>query len=162
MSNSSNQNQNSWRLLYRTAILQKDRPSSGQRILRAERAIVLRRRELDGQFGEQAQAEKGAMNDALDVLKALRSAQDLCWICGKPIAVGTVRRYGDRVHEDCCAPKLKLEQATDGRYRREDNQEKLATALQVLFDLLEEYTPVWYTQEHHDMACAVLASSRTH
>jgi len=38
------------------------------------------------------------------------------------------------------------------------NQEKLVTALQTLFKLLEEYAPGWYTQEHHDLASEALRS----
>ena len=29
---------------------------------------------------------------------------------------------------------------------------KLREALQMLYDLLEEYAPAWYTEEHHDKA----------
>lgn len=32
------------------------------------------------------------------------------------------------------------------------------TVLQELFDLLEEYAPVWYTEELHDRAEAALSS----
>lgn len=39
-------------------------------------------------------------------------------------------------------------------------QEDLVRALQMLFDLLEEYAPAWYTQEHHDIATDALASAR--
>ena len=42
-----------------------------------------------------------------------------------------------------------------------DNQKKLVAALQMLFDLLEEYAPLWYTQKHRDKAIAVLASIET-
>jgi hypothetical protein len=38
-----------------------------------------------------------------------------------------------------------------------DNQRKLAAALQTLFGLLEEYAPLWYTEEHPDKAVAALA-----
>jgi len=41
------------------------------------------------------------------------------------------------------------------------NQKKLVTALQMLFDLLEEYAPRWYTQQHRDKAVAALASTET-
>jgi hypothetical protein len=37
------------------------------------------------------------------------------------------------------------------------NQEKLVAALQVLFDLLEEYAPHWYMKKHRDLASAALA-----
>ena len=40
----------------------------------------------------------------------------------------------------------------------QDNQKKLVATLQMLFDLLEEYAPRWYTQQHRDKAIAVLAS----
>ena len=33
---------------------------------------------------------------------------------------------------------------------------KLQEALQMLYDLLEEYAPSWYTEEHHDKAEAAL------
>jgi hypothetical protein len=37
------------------------------------------------------------------------------------------------------------------------NQEKLVAALQVLFDLLEEYAPHWYRKKHRDLALGALA-----
>jgi len=161
MSNTSAQNQqNNWQLLYKAALLRKDSPASEQRILKAESAIALRRSELDGHTGQRTQVEKEAMEAALYVLKTLRSAQFLCRICGKPLVGGTAQGSGDRVHEHCHALKLKLEQATVGTDERRANQEKLAIALRMLFDLLEEYAPLWYTQEHHDTVCAALASSR--
>ena len=42
----------------------------------------------------------------------------------------------------------------------QDNQEELVKALQMLFDLLEDYAPCWYSEEHHDTASAALAHSR--
>lgn len=39
----------------------------------------------------------------------------------------------------------------------ENAQKKLADALKTLFELLEEYAPSWYTQEHRDQAKAALA-----
>ena len=39
----------------------------------------------------------------------------------------------------------------NGKTRKVRNdQEKLVTALRTLFDLLEDYAPHWYTQEHHE------------
>jgi len=35
---------------------------------------------------------------------------------------------------------------------------KLREALKILYDLLEEYAPSWYTEEHHDKAEAALRS----
>jgi len=35
-------------------------------------------------------------------------------------------------------------------------QERLAHALTVLHELLEEYSPSWYTQKHHKIAEAAL------
>jgi hypothetical protein len=46
---------------------------------------------------------------------------------------------------------------SDVRKLRED-QRKLVTALKTLFDLLEDYAPHWYAQEHHDIASDALAS----
>lgn len=39
------------------------------------------------------------------------------------------------------------------------SQEKLVKALQMVFDLLEEYAPQWYTKEHHDIASEALATA---
>jgi hypothetical protein len=39
-----------------------------------------------------------------------------------------------------------------------ENEEKLLRALHMLFDLLEDYAPRWYTEEHHEYACDALAS----
>jgi hypothetical protein len=38
-----------------------------------------------------------------------------------------------------------------------EDQQRIVTAFQALFDLLENYAPAWYTQEHHDLACEALA-----
>lgn len=42
--------------------------------------------------------------------------------------------------------------------RLQEHQQKLNDALRVLFSLLEQYAPPWYTQDHHDQAEAALAS----
>jgi len=34
-----------------------------------------------------------------------------------------------------------------------------SAALERLFELLEEYAPVWYTEEHHNLAVDALAQS---
>ena len=36
------------------------------------------------------------------------------------------------------------------------DHQKTVTALRTLFDLLENYAPAWYTQEHHDLASEAL------
>lgn len=33
-------------------------------------------------------------------------------------------------------------------------------ALKLLYDILEDYAPVWYTEEHHDKAAAALRSAK--
>ncbi len=38
-------------------------------------------------------------------------------------------------------------------------QKQILVALHTLFDLLEEYAPCWYTEEHHQRALAALAVS---
>jgi hypothetical protein len=40
------------------------------------------------------------------------------------------------------------------------SEQKLVRALQMLFDLLEDYAPRWYTEEHHHYAYAALASAK--
>ena len=44
--------------------------------------------------------------------------------------------------------------------RLQNNRKKLQEALKLLFDLLEEYSPLWYTKEHHDQAKAALACNK--
>ena len=45
----------------------------------------------------------------------------------------------------------------NGRLRTEiSNETRLYGALKSLFDLLENYGPVWYTLEHHDQAQTAL------
>jgi hypothetical protein len=34
-----------------------------------------------------------------------------------------------------------------------------SAALKILFELLEDYAPVWYTEEHHNLAAEALAQS---
>lgn len=41
-----------------------------------------------------------------------------------------------------------------------DSQRELVRALQTLFDLLEQYAPSWYTEEHHNQALAALRLQR--
>ena len=38
-------------------------------------------------------------------------------------------------------------------------QEQMQDALKVLFDLLEEYAPSWYTEEHHSQTLSALEAS---
>ena len=38
-----------------------------------------------------------------------------------------------------------------------DNQKKLITALQMVFDLLEDYAPRWYTRKYRDLLSRTLA-----
>jgi hypothetical protein len=40
--------------------------------------------------------------------------------------------------------------------RLREEQQQLWDALKVLFDLLEEYAPMWYTEEHHRQALSAL------
>jgi hypothetical protein len=37
-----------------------------------------------------------------------------------------------------------------------EDQTRLTAALTLLFDLLEEYSPLWYEKRHHDKAKAAL------
>jgi hypothetical protein len=43
---------------------------------------------------------------------------------------------------------------------RRKNEAKLVSALEVMFGLLEEYGPTWYSEECHNQALAALDSSR--
>jgi hypothetical protein len=43
--------------------------------------------------------------------------------------------------------------------RLRQEQKEILEALKMLFDLLEEYGPCWYTEEHHDRALFALAVS---
>ena len=38
----------------------------------------------------------------------------------------------------------------------ESTEERVVRALTLLYELLEEYAPSWYTQEHHEIAKAAL------
>ena len=40
--------------------------------------------------------------------------------------------------------------------RLQEEQREALGALKMLFDLLEEYAPGWYTQEHHSKALSAL------
>jgi hypothetical protein len=44
-------------------------------------------------------------------------------------------------------------------YRTQQEQKQLLDALKMLFDLLEEYAPTWYTEEHHRQALSALEAS---
>jgi hypothetical protein len=43
--------------------------------------------------------------------------------------------------------------------RSRQEQEEVLDALKMLFDLLEEYAPAWYTEEHHRQALSALEAS---
>jgi hypothetical protein len=45
---------------------------------------------------------------------------------------------------------------SDRANRGADEVVKLREALKMLYDLLEQYAPSWYTEEHHDKAEAAL------
>jgi hypothetical protein len=48
-------------------------------------------------------------------------------------------------------------QSESGRVGQE--QKQILDALKMLFDLLEEYAPSWYTEEHHRQALSALEPS---
>jgi hypothetical protein len=63
------------------------------------------------------------------------------------------------LHEDCYLLKLNRKQSTTptgGVGLRKSR--RIREALKMLYDLLEEYAPSWYTEEHHDKAEAALRS----
>jgi hypothetical protein len=43
--------------------------------------------------------------------------------------------------------------------RTGQEQKQVLDALKMLFDLLEEYAPMWYTEEHHTHALSALKAS---
>jgi hypothetical protein len=43
--------------------------------------------------------------------------------------------------------------------RSRQDQKEVLDALKMLFDLLEEYAPSWYTEEHHTQALSALQAS---
>jgi hypothetical protein len=43
--------------------------------------------------------------------------------------------------------------------RTGQEQKQILDALKMLFDLLEEYAPAWYTEEHHRQALSALEAS---
>lgn len=43
-----------------------------------------------------------------------------------------------------------------------ENEAELMAALKMLFELLEEYAPAWYTEEHRNKAVAALACKHSH
>lgn len=66
----------SWRELYRAAISETDQQKLPSRIAEAERALVLRGRELSATSGNNRD-EGQAMDDALHALRALRHCLEL-------------------------------------------------------------------------------------
>lgn len=52
------------------------------------------------------------------------------------------------------ARRVAGEKAEVLKLRRKEKQ--LREALKMLFDLLEEYAPTWYTEEHHENAGVAL------
>jgi hypothetical protein len=62
-----------WRALYRAAIFETNRNAIPKRVSEAEKAVLLRGRELFSHVG--TLEEKEALEDALYALRAFRSAQ---------------------------------------------------------------------------------------
>ena len=57
------------------------------------------------------------------------------------------------------APARGCESLERERYRTGQEQKQVLDALKMLFDLLEEYAPLWYTEEHHRQALSALKAS---
>ena len=70
---SASANTRNWRELYRTALSETDPQKLQVRIAEAEKAIILRGRELFGMSGDTSE-EAEALDDALYALRALRSS----------------------------------------------------------------------------------------
>jgi hypothetical protein len=41
-----------------------------------------------------------------------------------------------------------------------ENQKEVRDALETLFNLLEDYAPMWYAEEHHQQARSALSARR--
>jgi hypothetical protein len=76
MANSDPQNPypREWRAKYRAAIFQTNSPEMMKRLSDAEDAIVQRMRELFLESGADVEEERGAMDDAMYALRALKIA----------------------------------------------------------------------------------------
>ena len=57
------------------------------------------------------------------------------------------------------APATEYESLECESDRVGQEQEQTLDALRTLFDLLEEYAPAWYTEEHHRKALSALEAS---
>jgi len=57
------------------------------------------------------------------------------------------------------APARGCESLEGESHRTEQEQKLVLDALKMLFDLLEEYAPSWYTEEHHTQALSALQAS---
>lgn len=44
--------------------------------------------------------------------------------------------------------------------RLRESQKQVREALETLFDLLEDYAPMWYKEEHHQQAQSALSARR--
>jgi len=61
-----------WKILYRAAILETNKPAVPQRVSAAEEAVLARGREMF--YGSSDPEEKEALEDALYALRAFRTA----------------------------------------------------------------------------------------
>lgn len=66
-----------WKLLYKAAISTAGVHANGMRIAEAENAILGRTRELLDEHGTEIDVERDALEDALYILRALRTTTDL-------------------------------------------------------------------------------------
>ncbi len=72
--------------------------------------------------------------------------------------------HGDCTGTNVTKMKQPIPQQPTGEHRAdiaalEADQQMLIAALRLLFNLLEQYAPSWYAQEHHDAAAAALSKS---
>jgi hypothetical protein len=56
------------------------------------------------------------------------------------------------MHEKAISGHEDTRHSNHAEILRAERQKMLNDALRLLFDLLEEYSPLWYTKEHHDQA----------
>lgn len=73
-SNPQNPHPREWKVKYRAAIFETNSPDIMKRLSDAEDAIVQRMRELFHETGTDVEEERGAIEDAMYALKALKIA----------------------------------------------------------------------------------------
>ena len=90
--------------------------------------------------------------ESVHIAENVRSSGLSGYHCGRGHLFLSIRL----IHEEATSGHEDARHTNHTEIIRAERQKMLNDALRLLFDLLEDYSPLWYTKEHHDQADVVL------